>query len=278
MNPESGCLIRLSVPEAAAPAPAAPAATAATAASLHIDYREDSLKSSLSIPYMSATLDVGDIWVGVSVGTENKPAPAPALVLERKTVADWESSLMDGRYREQRGRLLAFSQETGARVAYILEGKYDATRRLSGGAKAIMKLVSRMSLLHGIPVFHTLNVKETAQFVEAMQEYWEKEGTTTFAAAATAQRAADGIKVAKKDNLDDPRLFAIRCIAQVPGVSVAIAEAILDACGGSLASVMSANEDTIANTKVGTAATRRVGPAIARRVSSLFTPKSQTDS
>jgi ERCC4-type nuclease len=265
MNAESGCLIRLE--EAPAEAPTA----TATAATLHIDYREDSLKASLSIPYVSATLDVGDIWVGVS-------GEVPALVLERKTVSDWESSLMDGRYREQRGRLLAFSQETGARVAYILEGKYESTRRLSGGGKAIMKLVSRMSLVHGIPVFHTLNVKETAQFVEAMQDYWQKEGATTFATESAPQRAADGIKVVKKENLDDPRLFAIRCIAQVPGVSVAVAEAVLAGCGGTLTGVMAADADTVANIRVG-AGTRRVGPAVARRLVALFAaPKSQIDS
>jgi ERCC4-type nuclease len=255
-----GCLIRLEGDVAATET--MPTAT------LHIDYREDALKSQLSTPYMSVTLDVGDIWVGV---VDAKPA----LVLERKTVADWESSLMDGRYREQRGRLLAFSQETGARIAYILEGKYESTRRLSGGAKAIMKLVSRMSLVHGIPVFHTLNVKETAQFVEAMQEYWQKEGATTFATESAPQRAAEGIKVVKKHNLDDPTLFAVRCIAQVPGVSVAVAEAVLAGCGGGLASVMSADMDTIANIRVGT---RRVGPAVARRIVDLFNPKSQTDS
>ena len=267
-----GCLINLDGGAAQPPRALSAPGEAAPATALHIDYREDGLKSALSIPYSSQTLHVGDIWIGVG------ECGKPALILERKSVSDWESSLMDGRYREQRGRLLAFSQETGARVGYVLEGRWDGTRRLNGGAKALMKLVSRMQFVHGIPVIHTLNVKETAALVESLQDYWEKEGSTIFQAETSAQRAADGIKVVKKDNLEDPRLFAIRCVSQVPGVSTAVAEAILSGCGGTLQGVMKTDADVIANIRVGDGPKgRRVGPAVAGRVVRLFSAEPAAD-
>ena len=52
-----------------------------------------------------AQLPVGDIWIGSPETNEY------AVVVERKAVADLESSLSDGRYREQRTRLLAFCAE-----------------------------------------------------------------------------------------------------------------------------------------------------------------------
>jgi ERCC4-type nuclease len=249
------CLINLSGDAVAA----APASVPAVGADAVIDYRENALISSLRIKCRTGTLDVGDIWIGCKEGE------MPALVLERKTVRDWESSVIDGRYREQRGRLLAFSQEHGARIGYILEGRWDSSVRI--GDRAIMKLVARMQLVHGIPVLWAGSVKETAALVESLQSMWEKDGSAAFKGELDAQRQVEGIKVAKKDNFDDPRMFAIRCIAQCPGVSPKSAEVILDAFGGTLKAVMNAGSEEIAEVKCGA---RRIGIAVATKLVRLF--------
>lgn len=45
------------------------------------------------------------------------------IAFERKTLADWCASIKDGRYKEQKHRLMSLVAERGGRVAYIIEGK-----------------------------------------------------------------------------------------------------------------------------------------------------------
>jgi ERCC4-type nuclease len=225
--------------------------------SVRIDNREGALIASLclreggGIPHDVAALHVGDIWIGCKSGEEK-----PALTLERKTYADLQASIMDGRYREQRGRLLAF----GARVAYILEGS-PAMLRPPMTASSIEKIVSRLMFIHGIPVFRTADVAGTARLVETLAAQYAEDGDAAFAAATGAQRQADGIHVVKRGNTEDPRHFGVSALCLVHGVSTRIAEAWLDAIGP-LGVVVAASEATLADVKIGT---RRIGNAVAKR-------------
>ena len=222
---------------------------------LHIDMREHELikeLKKLQLDHSTSALPIGDIWIG--------PHDKPALVLERKTAADFSSSVTDGRYREQRGRLLAFSQEKGSRIAYVIEG--PLTCRL--GEQAVIKLIARMQLVHGIPVFRTKSVADTAYFTKCMLEYWQND-PTCFSAATTAQRAVDAIHVVKKDNVSDPHMFAVSILCQSPGVSVKVAEAWLSEFG-SLQAVLAAPEEALAAVKVG----GRKQAATAKKFQALF--------
>jgi ERCC4-type nuclease len=64
-------------------------------------------------------LQVADIWLGVDA--EGKMAEG-GVIIERKSIRDLEASILDGRYREQRGRILSYCQENKTQPMYILEG------------------------------------------------------------------------------------------------------------------------------------------------------------
>ena len=66
-------------------------------------------------------LPVADVWIGVD--PETKQSLAEGIIAERKSIADLEASILDGRYREQRGRILSYCQKNNTRPLYILEGK-----------------------------------------------------------------------------------------------------------------------------------------------------------
>ena len=90
-------------------------------------------------------LSVGDIWIG-------------DLIIERKSIRDLEASILDGRYREQRGRILSYCQENKTQPMYILEGALSSsTGRLQ--KKAIMKFINRLIFHYQIPaclyLYHT---------------------------------------------------------------------------------------------------------------------------
>lgn len=227
---------------------------------LILDNREHELHLKVSIPHDFVPLHVGDIHICARVDGAVKPV----LVLERKTFADFQSSVMDGRYREQRGRLLAFGAEQGARVGYILEGTAAALRPPMT-ASSIDKLVARLMYVHGIPVFRTTSVVDTARLIETLLGQVMEDGVAAFQ-GATAQRATEGIHVIKRGNTEDPRHFGISLLCLAHGVSTRIAEAWLDAFT-TVDAVLKASAEDLAAVKVGA---RRVGPAIAARCISVW--------
>jgi ERCC4-type nuclease len=70
------------------------------------------------------------------------PDETLTMVFERKTIADWAQSMKDGRYREQKARLTAFSDQWTAEkgvkplIYYIIEGELDPREILGNGADA----------------------------------------------------------------------------------------------------------------------------------------------
>ena len=224
---------------------------------LTIDNREHeliALLTAMKVPHRVEMLPVGDIWI--------QGEPSPTIIIERKSIRDLEASILDGRYREQRGRILAHCQiDTVKQPLYLLEGSLSHTRTLP--TSTIMKHISRLTLRYQIPVLHTSSVQETAQYVQALWEQWQ-EDPTALQRTTELVKVTDGIHVQKKAN--SAQIFTIGTLAQCPGVSVKMAETILTAMG-SLRAVMDATPETIAEVKVGA---KRVGPAVAKRLKELL--------
>ena len=197
-------------------------------------------------------LSVGDIWIG-------------DLIIERKSIRDLEASILDGRYREQRGRILAYCQENKTQPMYILEGGlHSHTGRLQ--TSAIMKFINRLIFHYQIPVVQTSSVKETAELLRAIIEQ-QHEKPESLQRKTELVKVADGFHTQKKCNAQDPKQFAIASLSQCPGVSVKMAETLVTTFG-SLKGVMDALVKDIENVKVGT---RKVGPVVAGRLHGLLT-------
>lgn len=238
-----------------------------------IDTREGELiKILVEAPVKQ--LPVGDIWIGTSkAGNASDKSEASdtingikegALIIERKSIRDFEASILDGRYREQRGRILAFCQENKTQPMYILEGSLaSGTGRLQ--KKALMKMLNRLVCKYQIPVMQTTSVQETAELVQALVEQWTDD-PTALQRTTELVKVTDGIHVQKKGNAMDHKQFAISCLAQCPGVSVKMAMALLDTFG-SLKAVMDADIKAIEGIKVGT---RKIGPVVSSRLHGIL--------
>ena len=229
-----------------------------------LDNRERDLVERLAAPAEQVkALPVGDFWLGVDSDT-GKPV-AGGLVIERKSVRDLEASILDGRYREQRQRLVAFCTETGAQPLYILEGPYASTTgRLA--VPALMKLVARLQFRHGVAVLHTDSIAETATLLRTLVDYYT-EDKTNFQRDTSPIRAVEAIHVSKKVNAADPTQFYVAALVQCPGVSVKMAECIR-AAFPSWPALLAAEESQIA--VLVQANGRKVGPAVARRIYGLL--------
>jgi ERCC4-type nuclease len=201
-------------------------------------------------------LPVGDAWI---LNTEGQPL----LVVERKTTADFEASFLDGRYREQRTRLLAFCQEKKAKALYLLEGGLDGrTHKLQ--KPALQKLVHRLLLRYNVAVWSTASLADTAATLQLLSSQIQ-EDPKVFEGEQLSY--TDVMHTTKKANKDDPVAFAIGALQGCPGVSVKAATALWNAIGQSWPTLLAAEESAIANIKVGE---RRLGPAVAKRLHALL--------
>ena len=186
------------------------------------------------------------------------------IVIERKSIRDLEASILDGRYREQRGRILSFCEENKTQPMYILEGSLSSsTGRLQ--KSALMKFIQRLVLHYQIPVIQTASVSETAELLQTMMEQW-KEDPTRLKQTTERIKMTDGIFIKKRENALEPTQFAISCLAQCPGVSVNMAIAILAECK-SLKGVMEKPVKELAEIKIGN---RRVGPVVSKRLHEIL--------
>ena len=206
-------------------------------------------------------LPVADIWIGIDI--EGKMLEG-GIIIERKSIRDLEASILDGRYREQRGRILSYCHENKTQPMYILEGSLSSTTgRLQ--KKAIMKFINRLIFHYQIPVMQTASVQETAELIQTLVEQWN-EDHTSLQRTTELVKVTDGIHIQKKVNAADYKQFGISCLAQCPGVSVKMAETLITQFG-SLKGVIEAPVKDIENIKVGV---RKVGPVVSKRLSDIL--------
>jgi len=213
-----------------------------------LDDREHGLRELLPL-WPVAHLAVGDIWIGLAESQESQePEIKPnGLLIERKSVADLEASILDNRYREQRSRIMAYATEKKAHVVYIIEGELDRLQfRLS--KQALMKHLTRLALRYHITVFQTASIKETAELCQLLQDQWTSD-PTTFEQPATMTYVETRGKT-RESNSDDPVVFLATVLQACRGVSATGAQAIM-AIYPNLEALMKAELTALAEIKVG---------------------------
>lgn len=227
-----------------------------------IDTREHELIKILPPEYERKQLPVGDIWIGADF-------TKPGIIIERKTIRDLESSVIDGRYSEQKTRLLTHCQQTGARSIYIIEGPYSFT---SGklDVPALMKLILHLQSRYGVTVMHTISLQETATLVKAIADDWNANKDAVnipLQPTICHDRAITPVpSINKKENAGNPINFAVACMSQCPGISTKMAGRIVSQFKN-LEEIMSAEESIFASIS---GDTKKIGPAVGKRLYALL--------
>lgn len=209
---------------------------------------------SMNAPSERKRLDVGD--VSISDGHRT-------FVLERKQWTDLAASLCDGRFKEQKSRMVATD---GVLYMYVIEGPlgdWDGSCRNTRHACMWAALV-KTYVRDGIPVFHTLSERDTASLCTYLHAQLASSG---FDPRPGGNGALSGsASKRKRDNLESPTdaLRAMLCV--VPGVSRARADALVERWPH-VTLLSSATESEIAHLKCGD---RNLGPALAHRIHAVF--------
>lgn len=193
--------------------------------SLRIDYREKALYAQL-IQKMEnielINLDIGDIHFYIDNEVQ--------LIFERKTIADLNSSIKDGRYHEQKARLVSNFKRN--RIIYILEGSIPVET-----SKYIDKNIIYSGILHSIFrdeifFYRTTGVEDTSNFIYELFTRFikNKEDWLSYLNGNGREKALEpDVKVfqnTKKSDNVTPNISFINMLSQIPGCSTKIAKEI----------------------------------------------------
>lgn len=226
-------------------------------AALVLDTREHGLAAQLADePFMSAQLDCGDIQICLE--------GRPWLVLERKTLADLTQSIKDGRYREQKARLLAGRAD--CRVGYVFEGPWSWDRN-DGAVGGLPRLTLQSAALNcmfrdDLIVVFTRGLADTADLVRQIMLRVRKGAFHGAGPAPSSYSQLLTVSAKKRTNVD-PRTAFVMQLRQIPGVAEKAATAICDVWPTMAALCATATAAAIGDVRMGA---RRVGPTIAARV------------
>jgi crossover junction endonuclease MUS81 len=230
---------------------------------LIIDVREnkliDLIKTKSQFPiYQTASLPVGDIIIR-HLERHSSGDITYEIILERKCVTDMIASIKDGRYKEQKIRLLSemVSSSNKVKIAYLLEGSIDELRAPPDKTILIGSVISS-TFRDNIPILRTSSLQDTLDFIQRLHERLVKDYKDFFSnqrenlipnetissnnevqdiemntetntntntntnISTNTNLYLHSIKKNKKDNMT-PAMWNMNCLCGIPGVSSAIA-------------------------------------------------------
>lgn len=187
-----------------------------------VDTRESGLINILdsSFDFSIEPLDIGDVTI-------EDPENDIKLVFERKTVADLAASIKDGRYKEQKHRLL--SNFPAASITYIIEDGAIIAKDLHGLRKSVYSGVYMNSMYRdGVHVVFTKNIGETAQWIrDVATKCREKPESFKSNKEGDDYLLSRKSKCRKIENIDPISCYKLQ-LCQVPGISYKLAEGIIE--------------------------------------------------
>ena len=177
--------------------------------------------SKQNVDIQVETLDLADFKIIQHNGQE--------VLVERKTMSDLSASIVDGRYKEQKQRLM----QSGVPVVYIIENTGKSTSvPMTTLLSAILKMQYRDKLI----VVRSNGIKETLQYVKLI----EKLDFNDMSESSNA--------VIRKKTHESVYIKQLCCI---PGVSLATANKISDKFPNLNALMNATQEDLMTIEKIG---------------------------
>ena len=205
-----------------------------------LEFINNSSKNKITIEIKS--LDLGDFVLYDEKNEQN------IIIIERKSLADLEASIKDGRYNEQSYRL---SQNTLANhnIYYLIEGSIINYKNKSFKNTLYSSLFS-ISYFKGFSVFNSLNTTESAEIIYSFVNKFlrERDKVGYYSNNNLVSNNEDlvkneDLKLENKENKEDSYLANIKnskksnitrenidilMLMQVPGVSITSATTIMN--------------------------------------------------
>lgn len=170
---------------------------------LIIDQRENIKSLFNHLDPILRNLDLGDYLILMD--------EKEVFIIERKTVADWMQSIKDGRYHEQKIRLLSKYQKT--QILYIIEGE------IYNDFTLFSSLINTM-FRDDFRVFHTNTDRDTVLLIENIMKKFEKQKEDWMIPKEITYSSVlqEQIVPKKSDNQTVDRIFSAM-LGCIPGIS-----------------------------------------------------------
>ena len=170
------------------------------------------------IQIISENLMLGDIHI--TYKTLN-------YIFERKTLQDLQSSIVDGRYKEQKARLL--SNTSQKYITYIIEGDNILSSNMYSKNKSMIQGAYLHTMFRdNIRIIYTKNIEETTTLILLLSTKIIDKPDKFLHEEYTADKCyTDFVKLKKKkiDNIDLKSCFIMQ-LSQIPMISNVIAKNI----------------------------------------------------
>ena len=184
-------------------------------------------QSPTKISIIQKSLDIGDYVFYDEINNKE------LLIIERKSLADLESSIKDGRYKEQSFRLNEANMHNH-NIIYLLEGAIINYKNGSFKNTLYSTLFS-LNYYKGFSVINVLNQTETGDLLLAIAGKLIRENKPGFYClhleVATLQTTCDEysttVKSTKKSHITKDNIFNIM-LKQIPGISNVSALALVN--------------------------------------------------
>lgn len=193
--------------------------------SIFIDNRETKLYSSIierdldvykdKICIEKTQLEIGDIHIKFN---------DVIYVYERKTVSDLLSSIKDGRYKEQKHRLLSSGVAT---INYIIEGDSITSHKNFNNQKLLTSIYLNSTYRDKINVFFTSNIDDTSTFILLLATKIIDKPENFISTPDNNHDYIDVCKIKTKKcaNIDKDTCYLLQ-LSQIPTISKEIAKKI----------------------------------------------------
>lgn len=235
---------------------------------LDIDHREAHLIEALNKQgfdeFTKCNLDVADIRITSD--------DAVVCIIERKTISDLNQSITDGRWKDQKNRLL--TNYPISRIMYIVEGcAFTETSQYTKfpiSYERVRGAIINTLFRDNIKVVCVSDVQETARFVVEVFSRFKRntnlyiESKNDGPVSILHHASVSSMKKHTRNSCMNKQVFAESTLSLVPGVSLQIASTIMEKYGTLQTMLRTCREQELADIK--TPSGRRIGSKIAKRI------------
>jgi crossover junction endonuclease MUS81 len=220
---------------------------------------EHCIVNGVSLNYCTSNLEVGDFVIKNSDGNV-------LVIVERKSVRDLCASITDGRFRQQKERLLESTNDP-SKILYIIEGYKGSTLSQKGvlSQTTIDGSIHNLLFRHNFKVLWTENESDTLNNIALLYKKFNKGEFDTL-----PHRVAPTTLVPKGSKISE-NIFALQ-LSAIPGVSYNTALQLSKIYNNMKELVDAYNniekeddkEKMLSNVKLN--ATRKVGNALSKKI------------
>ena len=207
-----------------------------------IDSRESNLYNDIinrdldiytnKIEFNKNNIDIGDI---------NIKYRDIEYIFERKTINDLISSIHDGRYREQKARMI--DNYDNKRITYIIEGDDILSSKTYNKSKVLQSTYLNILFRDNIRLVLTKNVNETATLILSLSIKIIENPENFNNISNNNTTYTDHLKLKKKkiENIDEKTCYLMQ-LSQIPYISNTIAKNISNIYPSMTSLILALNE------------------------------------